>query len=44
MVNIININHISLITLGVIIITSFSWLISRTLREGREAFKEINKD
>jgi len=36
--------HISLITLTVLIITSFSWLVLRTLREGRKALKEINED
>ena len=35
---------ISLITLSVLIISSLSWLVLRTLREGRKALKEINKD
>ena len=35
---------ISLITLTVLIISSLSWLILRTLKEGRKALKEINKD
>ncbi len=37
-------NHISLITLTILIIYSLSWLILRTLKEGRKALKEINKD
>ena len=36
--------HISLITLTVLIVFSLSWLVLRTLREGRKALKEINKD
>ena len=36
--------HISLITLTVLIISSLSWLVLRTLKEGRKALKEINKD
>ena len=36
--------HISLITLTFLIIISLSWLVLRTLREGRKALKEINKD
>ena len=36
--------HISLITLTFFIISSLSWLMLRTLREGRKALKEINKD
>ena len=36
--------HFSLITLTVFIIFSLSWLVLRTLREGRKALKEINKD
>ena len=36
--------HISLITLTALIISSLSWLVLRTLREGRKALKEINKD
>jgi hypothetical protein len=35
---------ISLITLIIFIITLLSWLISRTLKEGRKALTEINKD
>ena len=36
--------HISLIILTVLIISSLSWLVLRTLREGRKALKEINKN
>ena len=36
--------HISLIILTALIISSLSWLVLRTLREGREALKEINKN
>ena len=41
-----NINEttISLITLTILIIASFSWLVIRTLKEGRKALKEINKE
>ena len=35
---------ISLITLTFLIISSLTWLMLRTLREGRKALKEINKD
>jgi len=35
---------ISLITLSILIISSFSWLVLRTLKEGRKALTEINKD
>jgi len=35
---------ISLITLSILIISSFSWLALRTLKEGRKALTEINKD
>ncbi|WP_257469957.1 hypothetical protein [Prochlorococcus marinus] len=34
----------SLITLTVFIISSLSWLVLRTIKEGRKALKEINKD
>ena len=34
----------SLITLTILIISSLSWLVLRTLKEGRKALKEINKD
>ena len=36
--------HISLITLIVIFGSALSWLILRTLKEGREALKEVSKD
>ena len=36
--------HLSLIILTVLIIFSLSWLVLRTLREGRKALKEIYKD
>ena len=39
-----NTTFISLITLTLLIISSLSWLILRTLKEGRKALKEINKD
>jgi len=35
---------ISLITLTILIISSLTWLILRTLKEGRKALTEINKD
>jgi len=35
---------ISLITLSILIISSLSWLILRTLKEGRKALTEMNKD
>ena len=35
---------ISLVTLSLLIISSLSWLVLRTLKEGRKALKEINKD
>ena len=35
---------ISLITLTILIIFSLSWLFLRTLKEGRKAITEINKD
>ena len=40
----INTTQISLITLTILIISSLSWLVLRTLKEGRKALKEINKD
>ena len=36
--------YISLIALTFLIISFLSWLVSKTLKEGREALKEINKD
>ena len=44
MQNYINTNYISLISLTALIISFLSWLISRTLKEGRKALEEINKD
>ena len=35
---------ISLITLTILIISSLSWLVLRTLKEGRKALTELNKD
>ena len=35
---------ISLITLTVLFVSSLSWMVLRTLKEGRKALKEINKD
>tara|TARA_B100000401_G_C52757828_1_gene696635 strand:- start:971 stop:1105 length:135 start_codon:yes stop_codon:yes gene_type:complete len=35
---------ISLITLTILIISSLWWLVMSTLKEGREALKEIKKD
>ena len=35
---------ISLITLTILIISSLSWLVLRTLKEGRKALKETNND
>ena len=35
---------ISLIILTLLILTSLSWLVIKTLKEGRKALKEINKD
>ena len=44
MPNNIDTTSISLITLTFLIITSLTWLVLRTLKEGRKALKEINKD
>ena len=44
MTNNIDITLISLITLTIFIISSLSWLVLRTLKEGRKALKEINKN
>ena len=44
MTNNISSTLISLITLSIFIIFSLSWLVFRTLKEGKEALKEINKD
>ena len=40
----INTTFISLITLTIFILYSLSWLVLRTLKEGRKALTEINKD
>ena len=34
----------SLITLTLIIISTLSWLVLRTLKEGKKAIEEINQD
>ena len=44
MTNNVDITFISLITLTVLITSSLSWLVLITLKEGRKALKEINKD
>ena len=36
--------HISLIILTILIISSLSWLVLRTLKEGGKALTDINKD
>ena len=35
---------LSLITLTFIIISALSWLVLRTLKEGKKALEEINQD
>ena len=42
--NNIDVTHISLIILSILIIFSTSWLVLRTLKEGRKALTDINKD
>jgi len=42
--NNIDTTHISLITLTILIISSLTWLVLRTLKEGTKALTEINKD
>ena len=42
--NNIDTTHISLITLIFLMISSLTWLVLRTLKEGRKALTEINKD
>ena len=42
--NNIDTTHFSLITLSILIITSLSWLVLRTIKEGRKALTEINKN
>jgi len=44
LINNIDTTLISLITLTFFIIASLSWLVLRTLKEGRKALTEINKD
>ena len=44
MVNNIGINQVSLILLTFLIISSLSWLVLKTLKEGRKALQEINND
>ena len=38
------ITHMSLILLTFLIISSLTWLVLKTLKEGRKALKEINND
>ena len=40
----VNTTFISLFTLTILIIISLAWLVLRTLKEGRKALREINKD
>ena len=42
--NNIDTTHISLITLTILIVSSLSWLVLRTLKEGRKALTDLNKD
>ena len=42
--NYIDTTHISLITLIFLMVSSLTWLVLRTLKEGRKALTEINKD
>ena len=44
MANNIDTTFISLITLSFLIAFSLSWLVMRTLKEGKKALKEINED
>ena len=44
LINNIDTTHISLICLTVLIISSLSWLVLKTLKEGRKALTEIYKD
>ena len=44
MFNHFDITFISLITLTFLIIFSLFWLVARTLKEGRQALNEINKN
>jgi len=42
--NNIDTTHISLITLTILMISSLTWLVLRTHKEGKKALTEINKD
>ena len=42
--NYIDINFISLASLTFFIILTLSWLVFMTLREGRKALKEVNRN
>ena len=42
--NNIDTTHISLITLTILIFSSLTWLVLRTLKEGRKALTDLNKD
>jgi len=44
LINNIDKTHISLITLTILMVSSLSWLVLRTLKEGRKALTDINKD
>ena len=44
LINNINTTHISLITLTILIISTLSWLVLKTLKEGRKALTDMNKD
>jgi len=44
LINNIDTTQISLITLTILIVSSLSWLVLRTLKEGRKALTDINKD
>ena len=44
MANNIDATFISLTILTFLITSSLSWLVLRTLKEGRKALKEVNKD
>ena len=44
MSNTFDLNHLSLILLTFLIVSSLTWLVLKTLKEGRKALKEINND
>jgi hypothetical protein len=44
MTNNVDVTFISLIILTILITSALSWLVIRTLKEGRKALKEVNKD